>query len=65
MSLRDPEFIEALEGFYATSQYPESPRLPQEQRMRVAIMQYVPRPSTISPVLFSFSPPASVHPRAA
>ena len=38
MSLRDPEFIEALDGFYATSQYPEEPRLPHSQRMRVAIM---------------------------
>ena len=41
MSLRDPEFVEALEGFYATSVYEAEPKLPHNQRMRIAIMQYV------------------------
>ncbi|TFY67753.1 hypothetical protein EVG20_g3833 [Dentipellis fragilis] len=38
MSLRDPEFRESLEGFIATSTLESEPRLPTEQRMRVAIM---------------------------
>ncbi|THG96808.1 hypothetical protein EW026_g5093 [Hermanssonia centrifuga] len=38
MSLRDPEFREALEGFYATSEVHEQPRLPHHTRMRIAIM---------------------------
>ena len=41
MSLRDPEFEEALDGFFATSVYQPEPRLPHHQRMRIAIMQYV------------------------
>ena len=39
MSLRDPEFVEALDGFLAVSQYETKPRLPERQQMRVAIMQ--------------------------
>ena len=31
MSLRDPEFLEALEGFYATSAVFKEPRLPHHQ----------------------------------
>ena len=31
MSLRDPEFHESLEGFYATSQVHREPRLPHSQ----------------------------------
>ncbi|KAL6302392.1 6-phosphofructokinase [Sparassis latifolia] len=38
MSLRDPEFSETLEGFYATSILEKEPRLPHHLRMRVAIM---------------------------
>ncbi|KAI0077922.1 6-phosphofructokinase [Panus rudis PR-1116 ss-1] len=38
MSLRDPEFRESLEGFYATSVLEKEPRLPHHLRMRVAIM---------------------------
>lgn len=41
MSLRDPEFRESLDGFYATSILEKEPRLPHHQRMRIAIMQYV------------------------
>lgn len=41
MSLRDPEFVEALEGFKATSVLEKEPKLPHHLRMRVAIMQYV------------------------
>lgn len=54
MSLRDHEFVESLEGFYATSTLNDSKRLPvsssvrfsqppldldEGKRMRVAIMQ--------------------------
>ncbi|EKM58368.1 uncharacterized protein PHACADRAFT_252630 [Phanerochaete carnosa HHB-10118-sp] len=38
MSLRNPEFRESLEGFYATSQIHPEPRLPHSQRMRIGIM---------------------------
>ncbi|KIY43861.1 6-phosphofructokinase [Fistulina hepatica ATCC 64428] len=38
MKLRDPEFRESLEGFYATSQLEAEPRLPPNERLRVAIM---------------------------
>ncbi|KAF8071739.1 phosphofructokinase domain-containing protein [Lyophyllum atratum] len=38
MSLRDPEFVESLEGFSATSTLVHEPCLPKEQRIRVAIM---------------------------
>lgn len=38
MSLRDPEFVDSLEGFFATSGLDKEGRLPKEQRMRVAIM---------------------------
>ncbi|KAJ7593050.1 phosphofructokinase domain-containing protein [Mycena floridula] len=38
MSLRDPEFVESLEGFYATSTLDQQKRLLPSQRMRVAIM---------------------------
>ncbi|OSD06602.1 6-phosphofructokinase [Trametes coccinea BRFM310] len=38
MSLRDPEFSESLEGFYATSVLETEPKLPHHLRMRVAIM---------------------------
>ncbi|KAI9061301.1 6-phosphofructokinase [Trametes sanguinea] len=38
MSLRDPEFCESLEGFYATSVLELEPKLPHHLRMRVAIM---------------------------
>ncbi|KAI8980210.1 6-phosphofructokinase [Trametes punicea] len=38
MSLRDPEFCEVLEGFYATSMLEQEPKLPHHLRMRVAIM---------------------------
>ena len=41
MSLRDSEFVEALEGFKATSVLEKEPMLPHHLRMRVAIMQYV------------------------
>lgn len=41
MSLRDPEFRESLDGFYATSILEKEPRLPHSQRMRIAFMQYV------------------------
>ena len=40
MSLRDSEFVEALEGFKATSVLEKEPILPHHLRMRVAIMQY-------------------------
>ena len=39
MQLRDPEFREDLQGFYATSQYEIKAKLPHHERMRVAIMQ--------------------------
>ncbi|KAG9225066.1 hypothetical protein CCMSSC00406_0008770 [Pleurotus cornucopiae] len=38
MSLRDPEFIESLEGFYSTSELKVSERLPSHTFMRVGIM---------------------------
>ncbi|KAI0359832.1 6-phosphofructokinase [Trametes cingulata] len=38
MSLRDPEFCESLEGFYATSVLEREPKLPHHLRMRVGIM---------------------------
>ncbi|KAI0950948.1 hypothetical protein AcW1_008116 [Taiwanofungus camphoratus] len=38
MSLRDPEFSESLEGFFATSALDKEPKLPHHLRMRVAIM---------------------------
>ncbi|TFK92649.1 6-phosphofructokinase [Polyporus arcularius HHB13444] len=38
MSLRDPEFRESLQGFFATSRLENEPRLPHHLRMRVAIM---------------------------
>ncbi|KAI0331879.1 6-phosphofructokinase [Cubamyces sp. BRFM 1775] len=38
MSLRDPEFCESLEGFYATAVLETEPKLPHHLRMRVAIM---------------------------
>ncbi|KAF7312296.1 ATP-dependent 6-phosphofructokinase [Mycena indigotica] len=38
MKLRDPEFRESLEGFFATSALSSSKRLPVTKRMRVAIM---------------------------
>ncbi|OBZ72450.1 ATP-dependent 6-phosphofructokinase [Grifola frondosa] len=38
MSLRDPEFSESLEGFFATSILESEPKLPHHLRMRVAIM---------------------------
>ncbi|OSX57768.1 hypothetical protein POSPLADRAFT_1185736 [Postia placenta MAD-698-R-SB12] len=38
MSLRDPEFAEALEGFYTTSVFEKEPKLPHHLRMRVGIM---------------------------
>ncbi|KAI0749787.1 6-phosphofructokinase [Daedaleopsis nitida] len=38
MSLRDPEFRETLEGFFATSALEGEPKLPHHLRMRVAIM---------------------------
>ncbi|KAH9928295.1 PFK protein [Fomitopsis serialis] len=38
MSLRDPEFAEMLEGFYATSVLLKEPMLPHHLRMRVGIM---------------------------
>ncbi|KAI0787640.1 6-phosphofructokinase [Fomes fomentarius] len=38
MSLRDPEFRETLDGFYATSILESEPKLPHYLRMRVAIM---------------------------
>ncbi|KAI0685522.1 6-phosphofructokinase [Cytidiella melzeri] len=38
MALRDPEFVEALEGFHATSECVTEARLPHRARMRVAIM---------------------------
>ncbi|EIW57587.1 6-phosphofructokinase [Trametes versicolor FP-101664 SS1] len=38
MSLRDPEFCESLEGFFATSVLEHEPKLPHHLRMRVAIM---------------------------
>ncbi|KDQ57193.1 hypothetical protein JAAARDRAFT_58663 [Jaapia argillacea MUCL 33604] len=38
MSLRDPEFVECLEAFFATSGLDRTPYLSPPQRMRVAIM---------------------------
>ncbi|KZT73003.1 6-phosphofructokinase [Daedalea quercina L-15889] len=38
MSLRDPEFAEMLDGFYATSVLQKEPKLPHHLRMRVGIM---------------------------
>ncbi|KAL0954961.1 hypothetical protein HGRIS_003891 [Hohenbuehelia grisea] len=38
MSLRDPEFIESLSGFFATSALEEQKKLPPSKQMRVAIM---------------------------
>ncbi|KAI0303835.1 6-phosphofructokinase [Multifurca ochricompacta] len=38
MSLRDPEFRESLEGFFATSTLEKNPLLPPEKRIRVGIM---------------------------
>ncbi|KAI0342766.1 6-phosphofructokinase [Trametopsis cervina] len=38
MALRDPEFVDALEGFHTTSQLSKEPRLPHHARMRIAIM---------------------------
>ncbi|KAI0065093.1 6-phosphofructokinase [Artomyces pyxidatus] len=38
MSLRDPEFHESLEGFFATSSLMNEPLLPPEKRIRLAIM---------------------------
>ncbi|TBU48824.1 6-phosphofructokinase [Dichomitus squalens] len=38
MSLRDPEFRETLDGFFATSVLESEPRLPHHLRMRIAIM---------------------------
>ncbi|KAH9945161.1 6-phosphofructokinase [Epithele typhae] len=38
MSLRDPEFVESLEGFYSTATLESEPKLPHHLRMRVAIM---------------------------
>ncbi|KAG5716248.1 6-phosphofructokinase [Termitomyces sp. T112] len=38
MSLRDPEFVESLDGFTATSVLVKEPALPKEKRLRVAIM---------------------------
>ena len=37
MSLRDPEIFESLEGFVAVSSLHHSKKVPEEQRMRVAI----------------------------
>ena len=41
MSLRDPEFEEGLITFHAITRLDERLLLPQEKRMRVAIMQCV------------------------
>lgn len=38
IALRDPEFRECLEGFFATSIKEKEPKLPEDQRMTVAIM---------------------------
>ncbi|KAJ8521360.1 hypothetical protein ONZ45_g1927 [Pleurotus djamor] len=38
MSLRDPEFCESLEGFYATSELETTKQLPPHKRMRVGII---------------------------
>ncbi|TDL25467.1 6-phosphofructokinase [Rickenella mellea] len=38
MALRDPEFRESLDGFIATSSLDDTKTLPQNQRMRVAII---------------------------
>ncbi|KAF7327704.1 ATP-dependent 6-phosphofructokinase [Mycena kentingensis (nom. inval.)] len=38
MKLRDPEFRESLEGFYATSTLHSSKKLPSDKLMRIAIM---------------------------
>ncbi|KAG6374484.1 phosphofructokinase domain-containing protein [Boletus reticuloceps] len=38
MSLRDPEFLHSLENFFTTSTLYTEKQLPEEQRMRVAIM---------------------------
>ena len=40
LSLRDPEFEECLEAFYATTRLDQTRRVPEAQRMRVGIIQY-------------------------
>jgi 6-phosphofructokinase 1 len=39
LSLRDPEFEECLEAFYATTRLDDSRNVPENQRMRVGIVQ--------------------------
>lgn len=42
LALRDPEFEECLEAFYATTRLDDKRRLPEGQRLRIGIIQYVP-----------------------
>lgn len=42
LALRDPEFEECLEAFYATTRINDDRKLPQEKRLRVGIIQWVP-----------------------
>ena len=44
LALRDPEFEECLEAFYATTRINDDRKLPQEKRLRVGIIQWVPDP---------------------
>lgn len=39
LALRDPEFEECLEAFYATTRINDDRKLPQEKRLRVGIIQ--------------------------
>lgn len=44
LGLRDPEFEECLEAFYTTTRLDGTRTLPEAQRMRVGIIQYVRSP---------------------